>query len=149
MSLDTSTLGLFHLETVPPFIKSSNRFVQLLFRTIRDAADRDGGRDIPTEDFYRSVLSFWKLRDDAYIVRVSNIGANGRAFGNTTMVDTLRELLEINLRASSYITLLTEGDRYEYFNSPETFSKSEQDYLYAPNHRNIKTYVVLIPRLGG
>ena len=148
MSLDTSTIGLFHLEPIPPFIKKSNRFVQLLFRTIRDASDRDGGRDIPTEDFYRTVLSFWEVRDDAYIVRLSNIGPSGRAHGNTSMIDTLREILLIKLKAAKY-TVMTEGDRYDHFCNPDVFSKCDQDYLYAPDHRNIKTYVVLTPRLGG
>jgi len=137
-------LGLFHLEVIPPFIKKSDSFVQFLFRVIREASDRDGGRDIPVEDLYRSVLSYLRVRDDVFIVRFSNINEKGLPFGNLSLIETLKEIFKTNAHAAKY-TVLTprDGSRYEHFYNPEVLDQSGQDFLWAPEHRNIESFVVL------
>lgn len=135
--------GLFSLHTIPPFVKKEDAFVRLLFQCIRDTSDVGRDRDIATEDYYRSVMTYWTLRADTHILRFSNVGANGKPFGNVSLVQRLHSVVTSNLKGKGYEIIEPEHERFEYFCNPQIFEQSGLDFLYAPDNKYIRTLVVI------
>jgi hypothetical protein len=134
--------GLFGMQGVSKL--SSERqtpFEGILGKSIRDAADREGGRDIALEDYFHGVMTFHPLRDDVFLLRFSNVDHDGKAYGNLTTVQTLVDITMSNLRAKARVcTPVDHVEVYDHFYNANTMGDTE--ILYVPNNKFVRTVVV-------
>lgn len=134
--------GLFSMFPVAKFSKDRDTPLEgILGKSIRDCADNQRGRDVPLEDFYHEVLTFWQIREDVFFVRFANVDSKGAPFGNMTLVQTLLEVTVSNLRAKTHV-FADEDDsiQYNHYYTPSEFEGAT--FLYVPDNKYVRTFVV-------
>lgn len=122
--------GIMHLNRVPK-TGSAHPFERLLRRCIRNAADREQGRDIPLEDEYYEMLSWAELRPRTRLVRISPIDENGKVrVSHKSLIVTL---VEHTRRILNYDNEVMEhGDKFLEIYNAEDLHKLSGSFLYAP-----------------
>lgn len=135
--------GLFHLKHIRTQKDERNPMADFLFKCVRECADREQGRDIPLEDYCRSVLSFHQVRDSVFLIRFSVVDPMGKSHGNVSVAETLHGVTLPMLHGAGWKVLSHDsGDpRYDHHYSPT--SLTETDYLYVPDNQYVQTYVIL------
>lgn len=136
--------GLLHLKTIPAYVSNKSVFVRILFKCIRELSDANGCRNIPTEDFYRSVMSYWTIRTGVHILRFANVDSNGSSFGRLSMMQSLYRVVLLHLKANGYeVITSSDGERYDHFYDRMIFEKSSKGFLYVPDSKNCCTLVAI------
>lgn len=133
--------GLFHLQSVAKLSRSRETPLEgMLGKAIRECSSQIRDRNIPLEDFYYEVLSFWRIREDVFMVRFSNVNDKGKPYGSMSAITTLMDITMILLRAKMHV--YTNEDRephYDHFYEPRTFA--DTDYIWVPDNNYVKTVI--------
>jgi hypothetical protein len=125
--------------------RSKTILTETLRISIRRAADRQHGRNIPLEDQFRQILSWSTLNGDdsgVYLVRIAAIDANGKhvigglADGGTLqqgVVDTLYNETYRNLCRNINKVLVRDETPEMYKKLYHPGSLDHTDFLYTEN----------------
>lgn len=135
--------GLFHLKHIRTQKEDRNPMADFLFKCVRECADREQGRDIPLEDFCRSVLSFHQAHDSIFLLRFSVVNHIGQPHGNVSVAETLHDVTLALLKGAGWTVLgCRDADpRYDHYYNAASMAATE--YLYVPDNKYVQTYVVI------
>lgn len=135
--------GLLQLHTLPTAPKSPKSIEGRLQRCLREASDRDGGRDIPMEDFYRYVMTYLPLRPSTTLVRFAMVNNKGISFGNLSLVDTLYNIVKIQLKADNYTLVMPPDERFDFNYQPDVVQKAHPDFLYVKDTVHVRHLIAI------